>query len=169
MCPVPLSLANPDGSRRVTTKSKLTEIIIKNVKSPVLHPRESQSPKETVSAFIVDMMASVRSITRVPETYEDLTWKFLQQLPSGYSRVDTVADTYQEVSLKSAERNARGISGKVMITSNKSKVARNFSDFLRNDDNKRRLIYLMQETIIANKAKALDLHATLPGGLLLNL
>jgi hypothetical protein len=111
-------LANPDGSRRVTTKSKLTEIIIKNVKSPVLHPRESQPPKETVSAFIVDMMASVRSITRVPETYEDLTWKFLQQLPSGYSRVDTVADTYQEVSLKSAERNARGISRKVMITSN---------------------------------------------------
>jgi hypothetical protein len=118
LCPVPLSLANPDGSRRVTTKSKLTEIIIKNVKSPVLHPRESQPPKETVSAFIVDMMASVRSITRVPETYEDLTWKFLQQLPSGYSRVDTVADTYQEVSLKSAERNARGISRKVMITSN---------------------------------------------------
>lgn len=127
------------------------------MKSPVLHPRESKPPKETVSAFIVDMMASVRSITLVPETYEDLTWKFLQQLPSGYSRVDIVADTYQEVSLKSAERNVRGISSKVMIPSNKSKVPRNFSDFLRNDDNKRRLIFLMQETIIANKAKALDL------------
>ena len=94
LCPIPLSLANPDGSRRVTTKSKLTEIIIKNVKSPLLHPRESRPPKGTVSAFIVDMMASVRSITQVPETYEDLTWKFLQQLPSGHSRVDIVADTY---------------------------------------------------------------------------
>ena len=130
LCPVPLTLANPYGSRRVTTKSKLTEFIIKNMKSPSLHlhPRESRPPKETVSAFSVDMMASVRSITQVPETYEDLTWRFLQQLPSGYSRVDIVADTYQEVSLKSAERNARGISSKVMIPSNKSKVPRDLNE-----------------------------------------
>ena len=157
LCPVPLSLANPDGSRRVTSKSKLIEVIIKNVKSPVSHPRESQPPKEIVSAFIVDMMACLRGITQIPETYEDLTWKFLQQLPSGYSRVDIVADTYQEVSLKSAERNARGISSKVIIPSNKSKVPRNFNDFLKNDDNKQRLICLMQDTIIENKAKALNL------------
>ena len=38
-----------------------------------------------------------------------------------------------------------------MIPSNKSKVPQNFSG-----DNKRRLIYLMQETIISNMAKALD-------------
>ena len=55
-----------------------------------------------MSAFSIDMMASVMSITQVPEASEDLTWKFLQQLPSGYSRVDIVADTYQEVSLKLA-------------------------------------------------------------------
>ena len=90
-----------------------------------------------MSAFIVDMMASVRSLTQVPETYEDLTWKFLQQLPSGYIRVDIVADTYQEVSLKSAERNARGILSKAMVPSNKSKVPRNFSDVLRNEEKKR--------------------------------
>ena len=50
-----------------------------------------------------------------------------------------------------AERNARGISSKVMIPSNKSKVPQNLSG-----DNKRRLIYLMRETIIPNMAKALD-------------
>ena len=157
LCPVPLSLANADGSRRVTSKSALIQVILKKVKRPVLHPRESQPPKEIVSAFIVDMMASLRGITQIPETYEDLTWKFLKQLPSGYSRVDIVADTYQEVSLKSAERNARGISSKVIISSNKSKIPRNFSDFMKNDDNKRRLICLMRDTIIANKAKALNL------------
>ncbi len=157
LCPVPLSLASPDGSRRVTSKSKLFEVISKKVKCPVSHPRESQPPKEIVWAFIVNMMACLRGITQIPETYEDLTWKFLQQLPSGYSRVDIGADTYQEVSLRSAERNARGISSKVIIPLNKSKVPRNFNDFLKNDDNKQRLICLMQDTIIENKAKALNL------------
>ena len=131
MCSVPQSLANPDGSRTVNQESEKLFITPKGKSTPVM-----------------TMMASVRSITQVPETYEDLTWKFLQQLPSGYSQVDIVAGTYQEVSLKSAERNARGISSKVMIPSNKSKVTQNFSDFLRNEDNKRRLIYLMQETIV---------------------
>ena len=64
LCPVPLSLANPDGSRRVTSKSKLISVILKKAKSPVLHPRESQPQKEIVSAFIVDMMASLRGITQ---------------------------------------------------------------------------------------------------------
>ena len=46
LCPVLLSLANAEGSRRVTTKSKSTEIIIKNVKSPLLHPREVDPQKK---------------------------------------------------------------------------------------------------------------------------
>ena len=157
LCPVPLCLANPDGSRRTTSKSKLSEIIIKNVKTPVLHPRQSQPAKQIVSAFIIDMMASLRGMTQIPETYENLTWKLLKLLPSGYNRVDIVADSYQEVSLKSAERKARGISSKVIIPSNKSKIPRNFSDFLKNDDSKRRLIYLMMGTMIADKTKALNL------------
>ena len=103
------------------------------------------------------MMASLRGMTQIPETYEDLTWKFLKLFPSGYNRVDIVADSYQEVSLKSAERKARGISSKVIIPSNKSKIPRNFSDFLKNDDSKQRLIYLMMDTMIADKTKALNL------------
>ena len=94
---------------------------------------------------------------------------FLQQLPSGNSQVDIVADTYQEVSLKSAERNARGISSKVMIPSNKSKVPQNFSDFLRNGGNKRRLIIFNAGNYDHFKqGKGFGL-ATLPGDLLLDL
>ena len=38
MCSVPLSLANPDGSCRAMTKSKLLEVIVKECDSPLQHP-----------------------------------------------------------------------------------------------------------------------------------
>ena len=41
LCSVPLSLANPDGSCRATTKSKLLEVIVKKCDSPLQHPREN--------------------------------------------------------------------------------------------------------------------------------
>ena len=93
-----------------------------------------------VSAVVVDMMACLRTMTQIPDTYEELTWKFLKLLPQGYERVDIVADTYHEVSLKSAERSQRGKASKVIIRSAKSKISRNFSDFLKNGENKKRLI-----------------------------
>ena len=131
--PVPLSLANPDGSCRVTSKSKLLKVILKHCNSQILHPRDSQPPRQVVSAVVIDMMACLRTMTQIPETYEKLTWKFLKLLPQGYERIDIVADTYHEVSLKSAERSQRGKASKVIIGSAKSKIPRNFSDFLKNE------------------------------------
>ena len=45
--PVPLSLANPDGSRRVTSKNKLLKVILKHCNSQILNPRESQPPRQS--------------------------------------------------------------------------------------------------------------------------
>ena len=53
-------------------------------------------------------MAGIRQLTRIPETYEALTWKYLESIPVGYDRVDIVADTYKDDSIKSAERIKRG-------------------------------------------------------------
>ena len=61
------------------------------------------------------------------------------------------------MSIKSAERSQRGKASKVNIRSAKSKIPRNFSDFLKNGDNKESLIILMRDTIIENEVKALDL------------
>ena len=94
-------------------------------------------------------------MTQIPDTYEELTWKFLKLLPQGYERIDIVADTYHEVSLKSAERSQRGKASKVNIRSAKSKIPRNFSDFLKNGENKESLIILMRDTIIWNEALSL--------------
>ena len=68
LCAVPLSLANADGSRRVTAKSKLMEIIKERWKFPLLHPRESLPIKKSVAAYIVDCMACIRIMTEIPET-----------------------------------------------------------------------------------------------------
>eukprot|EP00794_Sanderia_malayensis_P014842 gene14842-biopygen11931 len=157
LCPVPLSLANADGSRRITTKSKLQNVLMKYCEKELLHPRESQPSRQNTSTYIIDLMAAIRTLTSIPETYEELTWKFLKSLPTGFFRVDIVADTYRPISLKAGERNKRGSSEKIIIKSPKSKIPRNFSEFLKNGKNKQRLIELMLETVKDNRIQALNM------------
>ena len=52
----PLSLANPDGSRRTTQKGKLSDVIYEN--SVVLECGDLP-PKKDVIAYLVDLMALV--------------------------------------------------------------------------------------------------------------
>ena len=66
---------------------------------------------------MVDLMAMVRTIQGVPDTYEELTRLLFQMLPVGYSRTDIIADTYQKISLNNQEREKRGVSEKVLIMS----------------------------------------------------
>ena len=154
---VPLSLANPDGTRRSTAKSKLQSIILDQSSVQISHPRKNSPDKSTVSAFLIDMMASIRTLKEIPDTYELLTWKFIRSIPSGYDRIDIIADTYREVSIKTAERNKRGESQRIMIQSEQSKIPRNFQEFLKNGENKRRMITLIFNVIAKDRIKALDL------------
>ena len=66
-------------------------------------------------------MAALRSMVQIPKNYEELTWKLLSSFPKGSQRVDIVADTYRNVSIKAGEREIRGRSDKVIIKSTKSK------------------------------------------------
>lgn len=45
-------------------------------------------------------MASVHSMTGVPETYGDLAMNIMDNLPKIYGRLDIVADAYKEQSIK---------------------------------------------------------------------
>ena len=135
LCFISLSLANRDGSPRSTTKSKLLEVIIQKCELPLQHPREIQPPKDSVGAFEVDFMAIVRTMTEIPDKYEDLAWKLVKMLPLRYSRIDVVCDTYQEKSCKSYETNKRSVSSKIIVRSYKSKIPREFKGFLKNGDN----------------------------------
>ena len=79
--------------------------------------------------------------------------KFVKNIPVGYKRLDIVADTYQEFSIKNNERESRGKSPKVLVKSLQSKIPRDFQSFLLNGDIKTWMIELISEYIHTHKAK----------------
>ena len=83
-----------------------------------------------------------------------------KMLSKKFDRVDIVADTYREKSIKSGEITKRGSSSKVIIGSCKSKVPRDFANFLKNGENKTRLIEIISEVIVDNRVKAIKLLQT---------
>ena len=88
--PLPLSLANPDGTKRTMQKSKLLETIPLNEDD-----ERSQPPmKSEVTAYMIDMIAHLRMcLVGCSGTFEDLTLRFLQSIAKGYERVDIIAET----------------------------------------------------------------------------
>ena len=59
------------------------------------------------------MMAVLNTIAAIPKTYALLADKFVRALPKNYARVDIVADTYQDETIKAAEQKSRGESEKI--------------------------------------------------------
>ena len=151
---MPLSIATPDGERHEATKSKLMDVILKKTRNPPKPPKSVIAiKKQKPSALVVDLIAVIRTMTELPQTYE-FTWKFLSSLPKGYKRVDLVADTYREISIKNGERQKRGTSARLMIHSPQSKLPREFQNFLKNRENKTRLIELIFYVISQEPSRA---------------
>lgn len=65
---VPLAFANPDGSRSVTKKLQLMEIVLSYSEQETMHERSS-IPKEETTSYLVDLMALIRSLPGVSDTY----------------------------------------------------------------------------------------------------
>ena len=108
---------------RKTAKSKLQEVVLKESNSTIVNkPREVVAESRYNATYIVDLMAGLRSMVQIPKNYEELTLKLLSSFPKGFQRVDIVADTYRNVSIKAGEREIRGRSNKVVIKLTKSKV-----------------------------------------------
>ena len=135
---VSLSLAYPDRTKRSTQKSKLLEIVLEGSSDPV-----DTHQQRDVSTLIIDMIAHYRAIsTNLPQTFEEWIIRFLQTIQKGYKRIDIVADTYRDFSIKSGERLKRGSTAKLLIKSVQCKIPRNVNKFFSNNDNKSRLIDL---------------------------
>ena len=124
---------------------------------PLADPKADQSLKDVKkdSTFVVDLLAAIRMMTNLPETYEDFSWHFVGTLPKGFQRYDIVADTYRSNSIKGGERNERGSSQRVTIASTKSKLPRDFPTFMKNGENKTRLIEVISEVLRNNFHKVL--------------
>ena len=154
LCLVPLSLVNPDGSRRKTTKSALMKVVISYESST---DEEETTPPKQNSAFLVDLMALIRTISPIPVTYAELVKILVDRLPKGYRSIDIIADTYREKSLKNNEIDRRGDSNKVIVRSALSKIPRNFSDYLKNGDNKTRRTELIKDEFVKHSHDYLQL------------
>ena len=122
--PIPLSIANADGTARVTKKSALAKIILAH-----LNP-STETATTNKGTFIVDFIAQIRTMKNIPDTYEELTLSFIKSLPRDYQRIDVVADTYLENYIKRSTRSKRGWTERIIITSCKSKILRDFHKFL---------------------------------------
>ena len=67
-----------------------------------------------------------------------------------------MTDTYRNDSIKNSEIITRGHSAKILIKSAESKVPRNFSDFRKNGENKSRMIEIIKDQMVKQKAAILD-------------
>ena len=109
---VRLAFTYPDGTRRITRKSQLMEIMLSYV-NDLPDYSDVRIPKEQIAAYLVDLMALIRALPGVCDTYEELAQKVFDALPVGYQRIDIVTDTYRENSLKNLEHTKRGCSKRV--------------------------------------------------------
>ena len=118
LSPVPLSIATAEGGRCTTSKSKLLDTINTTLPVPSNSPNLVISIDTTrPSALIVDLITAMKAMTKIPETYKQLVWKFLAALPKGFYRIDLVANMYRDISIKTCERLDCGTSTWVMISS----------------------------------------------------
>ena len=87
LSPIQLSISNGDEICHVTAKSKLLQCI-KPLRNETVLP-----PKNTITDYIIDLMALIRTLKDIPTTFEELIWKIVKTLPSGYRSMHIVADT----------------------------------------------------------------------------
>ena len=67
---------------RKTNKSELAKAILTNATN---EPAPETNLDDTI--YIVDQMALVQTIHKIPERFEDLAFKIIKSIPSGYERV----------------------------------------------------------------------------------
>lgn len=138
LAPVPLSLATADGTRRKTSKSTLLNAALTSIVS-------ENDTVENARCYAIDLIATIRSTVKVPNTFRELAMKLLREIPQKYKIVYIACDTYREDSIKNAERTLRGEAEQFVIKNPDIKIPANFTTFLANGTNKERLFELIEE------------------------
>ena len=101
LSPVPLALATNDEIRRKTCKSKLIDTALSSVVTDNVNT-------DHATCLVIDLIATIRCIAKVPNTFRELALHLLHQIPSMYQIVCAARDTYLERSIKSSKREIRG-------------------------------------------------------------
>ena len=152
--PLPWSLASVDGSLAKTAKSKLLDLLEKDI-----------PPAENVpgnAAWMIDAMALLQSLCTIPATFADLAMKAFDVATaaflSGSVRIDFVVDRYPTHNIKRCERSQRAKQGivKINIANRLQKCPSQWKKYLSLDSNKTNLSeFLLQEWIRPEDAERL--------------
>ena len=108
--PILWSIAATDGTVAKTVKSKIVEVLEKNVQ-PIKQSQE-------FPVWVFDAMAIIQSIVCIPRTFSELAMQVLNVLINygmNVARIDFVGDRYPLVSIKNAERQKRAKGGSLTI------------------------------------------------------
>ena len=129
LTPVPHSLGTPDGYMAKTDKSTLVCHLTSDVESATF-PSQGANRKKVL--FIDDGNARLYTLKDLPETFQKISLKILEQLP----RDDVIfsTDMYIQNYVKSQERPRRGTSDKLIGLHTRRPV--DFKAFLLNGENK---------------------------------
>lgn len=161
--PYPLSLATVDGNLAKTAKATFMHMLEEMITTPcdVLPPQ---------CAIVVDAMALLQCLSRIPPRFGDLSSLILSQLVSlskyhNATRVDFVADRYKEYSIKSTERNKRAAKGSIAVSiyGENQPIPTQWKRFLSNGHNKESLIRFVVDAwknLKSSDLPSLTLYAT---------
>ena len=148
LAPVSLPLASADGAMRKTNKSSLYD---------ALHGiTDHNQVLETFSGekvYIMDLAATLRSVTKLPRTFGELAEKLWKDVPRPYNTIYVACDTYSEDSIKNSERDKRGSADRLVIRSPQIRIPSNFQNFLNNGENKEQLFELIENVWVQNSEK----------------
>ena len=150
LSPVPLSLANTNGTLRSTNKAQLAHLLEEgNIK-------QSLPESSLQECTIIDGMDLIYSLGKLPglKTFGDLvdvvTKMILSNLKGNCFRVDVVFDQYNAKSIKSGTRIKRhGCHRPVrrLVQDRNLKLPDNWQNFLAMNDNKRDLVDLLSKEL----------------------
>ena len=65
---------------------------------------ETVLPPRNIADYIIDLMILIRTIKDIPTSFEELIWKIVKTLPSGYRSMHIVAGTYRGRHIQSSEQ-----------------------------------------------------------------
>ena len=159
LSPLPLALANADGSLAKTNKAKMLTLLEAGIASV------STVPSKAV--WVIDGMAVLQSITSPPATFAALAEIIFRISTSSFNaggeRVDFVADQYPNVSIKNNEwhRRQRGNSYRVEVTRGEQHCPVMWKSFLSHRENKIQLLSLLLQLWAENKYAACLFHRKL--------
>ena len=107
------------------------------------------------ATFVIDLIAAISVMINLPSTYQQFVRLFVSTLRKGFKRLDIVIDTYRTNLIKGGEIITHGSSQRVIIESSKSSLPHDSFKFLKNGENKTRVIEIESEVLRNNFSKVL--------------